>query len=147
MWCVCVPLLECAASVDVGCIPLVVEFSKYSPYNSPAAARILTETAFICSFQSVYCEESLGICCDYTPTRSYVRFSARSNGVSQLMQLSNTHMPDGAGPHEAIGERVTELVISLTHGGPVTVQFNPYLVMSTKSFVAYCVLMHCGSAC
>ena len=34
-----VPVLECAASVGVSCIPLVVEFSSYSP--ATAAQRLL----------------------------------------------------------------------------------------------------------
>ena len=38
-------------------------------------------------------------------------------------------MPDRAGTHEATEEGVTELVIALAHGGSVTVQFNPYLVI------------------
>ena len=53
-----------------------------SSYNSTAAAGILTQTAFICSFQSIYWEQSLGVCCIYILTRSYPRFSARSNCVS-----------------------------------------------------------------
>ena len=35
----------------------------------------------------------------------------------------------GAGTHETTGEGVTELAIALPHCGPVTVQFNPYLVI------------------
>ena len=34
-----------------------------SSYNNTAAAGILTDTSFICSFQSVYFEQSLGLCC------------------------------------------------------------------------------------
>ena len=37
-----------------------------SSYNSIVAAEILTETAYICSFQSVYWEQSLGVCYVYT---------------------------------------------------------------------------------
>ena len=47
-------------------------------------------------------------------------------------------MPDGAGTHEATGEGVTELVIALPHGGSVTVQFNPYLVIEHP--IIRCVL-------
>ena len=38
----------------------------------------------------------------------------------------------GAGTHEAFKEGVTELVIVLPHGGSVTVQFNPYLVIEQQ---------------
>ena len=49
--------------------------------------------------------------------------------MSWLVQHSNTHMPDGAGTHEATGEgvAVTKLVTALPRGGSVTVQFNPWL--------------------
>ena len=47
-------------------------------------------------------------------------------------------MPDGAGTHEATGEGVTELVMTLLHGGSVTVQFNPYLVIEHP--IIRCVL-------
>ena len=45
-----------------------------------------------------------------------------------LIQHSNTHT-DGAGTRETTGEAVTELVIALPHGGSVTVDFDPYLVI------------------
>ena len=99
-----------------------------SSYNSTVAAGILTETAFICSFQFVYWGKSLRVCCIH-PTRSYPRFSARSNSLSRLTQHSNTRMPDGAGTREATGEGVTELVTALPHCGSVTVQYCPYLVI------------------
>ena len=54
------------------------------------------------------------------------------------MQHSNTHMPDGVGAHEATGEGVAELMIALPHGGSVTVQFSPYLVIEHP--IIRCVL-------
>ena len=54
-------------------------------------------------------------------------------------------MPDRAGTHEATGEGVTKLVIALPHGGSVTVQLNPYLVIEHP--IIRCVLMHYGPAC
>ena len=39
-----------------------------SSHNSTVAAEILTESAFIRFFVSVCWEQSLGVCCVYTPT-------------------------------------------------------------------------------
>ena len=47
-------------------------------------------------------------------------------------------MPDGAGTHDATPEGVTKLVIGLLHGGSVTVQFHPYLVI--EHLIIRCVL-------
>ena len=109
-----------------------------SSYNSTAAAGILMETAFICSFRAGSTHS--GCAAFIHPTRSYHRFRARSNGLSWLIQHSYTHMPDGAGTHKATGEGVTELVIALPHGGLVTVQFNPYLVIEHP-------IISCGVVC
>ena len=57
-----------------------------SSYDSTVAAGILMETAFIYSFQSAHWEQSLGVCCVYTPTRCYPQFSARSNSLSRPVQ-------------------------------------------------------------
>ena len=38
-------------------------------------------------------------------------------------------MSHGAETREATGEGVTELAIALSHGGSVTFQFNPYLLI------------------
>ena len=122
--------------MDVGCILLVVEFS--SSYSSTAAAGILTETAFICSFNPFTGNNHSGCAAFIHPTRSYPRFSARSNSLSQLIQHSNTHMPDGGGAYEATGEGVTESVIVLSHGSSVTVQFNPYLLIEHP--ITHCIV-------
>ena len=47
-------------------------------------------------------------------------------------------MLDGAGTHKTTGEGVNEFVIALPHGGPVTVQFNPYPVIEDPTI--RCVL-------
>ena len=70
------PILECPlpwmSVVSTGGRLLKIQ----SSYNSTVAAGILTETAFICSFQSVYWEQSLGWAAFMHLTRSYPRFSA-----------------------------------------------------------------------
>ena len=57
-----------------------------SSYNSTVAAGILTETEFICSFQSAYWNNHSGCAAFIHPTKSYPRFSACSNGLSRLIQ-------------------------------------------------------------
>ena len=100
-----------------------------SGYSSTVAAGILTEIAFIWPSNPFSENSHPGCAALLQPTRSYPRFSAGSNDLSRLIQHPDTHMPDGAGTHEATGEELTELVIALPHGGVVTVQFNPYLAI------------------
>ena len=49
-------------------------------------------------------------------------------------------MPNGAGTHEATGKGVNELAIALPHGGLVTVQFNPYLVIEHPLIISQALL-------
>ena len=83
-----------------------------------------------------------------TPATTYTAPKPNgSNGLSRLIQHSDTHMPDEAGTSEATGEGVTELVIALPHGGSVAVQFNPYLVIEHPLMRrVMCELLRCGSA-
>ena len=142
------PLLQCAASVDVGCIPLVVEFCKCSPGTTAQWLLGSSQKQHLFVSSNSFTRNNHSGCAAFIhPTRSYPHFSARSDGLSRLIQHFNKHKPDRAGTHEATGEGVTQLVIALPHGGSVTVQFNTYLLLSTQSFVVCCVLMHCGSAC
>ena len=69
---------------------------------------------------------------------TYPRLSARSNVLSQLIQHSSKHMPNGAGNHETTGEGLSELVIALPHGSSVTVQFNPHLIVEHQ--ILRCVM-------
>ena len=80
-------LLECAASVDVDCILLVVEFSNCSTATTTQwlLGSSWQQHSFVPSNRLTGNNQS-GCAAFIHPTRSYPRFNACSNGLSWLIQ-------------------------------------------------------------
>ena len=140
------PLLECAASVDIGCIPLVVKLSKCSFATTAQWLLDLDGHSCINFFLPI---RVLG-----TITRGmlclYIQLQAILDSVpAEPADNTLTHTcPTGQGLMRHTGEGVTELGIALPHdGSSVTVQFNPYLVIEHPIIRCVLCVNHSGSAC
>ena len=86
----CTAFLPATAQMQLLCLLLPQPSCTHSTPSCPlVTTKHLTPTLCLTLTALLY------------PTRSYPGFSARSNGLSRLLQQSDTHMPDGAGTHEA----------------------------------------------